>query len=174
MPFTKDQPKSKLTEAQYVALQFVARICASPEFGHEVHGVHPRRGQSQMFERLRLMGLLADAGVGVDVDDHERESQLYTITDAGRAALVTMPSTIDQRRLNDGAAAITVSDREPATVDEVRRQISAVRDGIAALQSLDALGVEANERAWRDEQELWKRLKALEQHLKQLEGKALA
>jgi hypothetical protein len=85
-----------------------------------------------------------------------------------------MPSAIDQRRLNDGAAAITVSDSEPVTVDEVRRQISAVEDGIAALQSLDDLGVEANARARLNEQELWKRLKALEQHLKQLEGKALA
>lgn len=78
----------RLTEAQRHALRFVARVCASPEFGHEVDGVSPRRGQSQMFERLRLMGLLADAGAGVDSDNPEREVQLYVITDAGRAALV--------------------------------------------------------------------------------------
>jgi hypothetical protein len=29
-----------------------------------------------MFERLRLMELLADAGVGVDADNHERESMV--------------------------------------------------------------------------------------------------
>lgn len=78
---------TRLTEAQRVALCFIARVCDSPKFGHEVDAVHPRRGQSQMFERLRLMGLLADAGVGVSTDNPERQIQLYTITAAGRAAL---------------------------------------------------------------------------------------
>jgi hypothetical protein len=77
-----------LTEAQYVALRFAKRVCDSPAFGHEVDGIHPRRGQSQMFERLRLIGLLADAGSGVSEDDHEKEVQLYAITDAGREAIV--------------------------------------------------------------------------------------
>lgn len=77
----------KFTEAQRKALQFVARVCDSPEFGHEIDGVHPRRGQFQMFEKLRLMGLLADAGAGVSTADHEREVQLYVITAAGRTAL---------------------------------------------------------------------------------------
>lgn len=80
---------TKLTEAQRVALRFIERVCDSPEFGNEVDGVHPRRGQSQMFERLRLMGLLADAGMGVCADDHERQVHLYAITAAGRAALVS-------------------------------------------------------------------------------------
>lgn len=83
--------KRELTEAQLVALRFVARICDSPEFGHEIDGVHPRRGQSQMFERLRLMGLLADGGVGVDAHNHGREVQFYVITAAGRAALEVAP-----------------------------------------------------------------------------------
>ncbi len=78
---------TRITEAQRVVLRFAERVCDSPEFGHETDGIHPRRGQSQMFERLRLMGLLADAGVGCDVDDHDREVHLYTITVAGRAAL---------------------------------------------------------------------------------------
>lgn len=69
---------TRLTEAQRAALQF----------GHEIDGVHPRRGQSQMFERLRLMGLLADAGVGLSTDGHDRQVQLYAITTAGRTALV--------------------------------------------------------------------------------------
>jgi hypothetical protein len=82
-----------------------------------------------------------------------------------------MPSAIDQRRLRDGALALEASGQTAETADEVRRQISVVHDGIAALQSLDDLGVEANERASRDEQELWKRMKVLEQRLKDLEGK---
>lgn len=77
----------QLTVAQRIALQFVRRVCDSPAFGHEVDGACPRRGQVQMFERLRLLGLLADAGYGVDADDHDREVQLYAITDAGRAAI---------------------------------------------------------------------------------------
>lgn len=77
----------KLTENQIVALRFVARVCDSPEFGHEVDGVCPRRGQSQMFERLRLLGLLEDAGIGVHADSHDREVQLYTITEHGRREL---------------------------------------------------------------------------------------
>jgi len=83
-----------------------------------------------------------------------------------------MPSAIDQRRLRDGANALEVFGRAAETVDEARRQLEVVHDGIAALQSLDDLGPEANEQASRDEQELWKRLKTLEQRLRQLEGKA--
>ena len=82
------------------------------------------------------------------------------------------PSAIDQRRLRDGATALEASGQTAETIDEVRRQLSVVHDGIAALQSLDDLGPEANERASRDEQELWKRLKTLERRLAQLEGKA--
>ena len=80
------------------------------------------------------------------------------------------PSAIDRRRLRDGAAALEVSSQAAETIDEVRRQLSSVHDGIAALQSLDDLGPEANERASRDEQELWKRMKVLERRLAQLEG----
>lgn len=84
----------KLTEAQRQALYFAARVCDSPEFGHEVDGVSPRRGQSQMFQRLRRMGLLADAGVGFDHRD--REGPLYVITEAGRASLAEV-TTGNQR-----------------------------------------------------------------------------
>ena len=82
------------------------------------------------------------------------------------------PSVIDLRRLRSGETALVVSDRMGETIDFVRAQLEAVRDGIAALQSLDDLGPEANERAERDQQELWKRMTALEQRLKDLEGKA--
>ena len=82
-----------------------------------------------------------------------------------------MPSPIDQRRLRDGALALEVSTREPKTADEIRRQLEIVGDGIAALQSLDDLGPEANARAERDQQMLWKSYDALKKLLGQLEGK---
>ena len=81
------------------------------------------------------------------------------------------PSVIDLRRLRSGETALVVSDRMGETIDLVRAQLEAVGVGIAALQSLDDLGAEANDRACRDEQELWKRMKALEKRLKELEGK---
>ena len=83
-----------------------------------------------------------------------------------------MPSAIDQRRLRDGATALDVSSRPAETIDAVRSQLEVVVAGIAALQSLDDLGPETNERASRDEQELWKRMKVFELRLKDLEGKA--
>ena len=82
------------------------------------------------------------------------------------------PSPIDQRRLCDGANALEVSSHAPQTLAEVKNQLEIVSAGIAAMQSLDDLGPEANERASRDEQELWKRLRALELRAKQLEGKS--
>lgn len=80
-------------------------------------------------------------------------------------------SLVDQRRLRTGALALDASSLETDTIDEVRLQIGTISAGIAALQSLDDLGPEANARASRDEQELWKRLKALEQRCRDLEGK---
>ena len=81
------------------------------------------------------------------------------------------PSAIDQRRLRDGAHALDISSRVPETIDEVRSQLEFVHAGIAALQSLDDLGAEANECAERDQLELWKRMKVLDARLKELEGK---
>jgi len=85
---TANRISTKLTKAQRVALRFAARACASPEFGRETDGVHPRRGQTQMFEKLRRMGLLADAGPGISEDNPEREVHLYVITGRGLAALI--------------------------------------------------------------------------------------
>ena len=85
-----------------------------------------------------------------------------------------MPSPIDQRRLRDGAHALDVSTRVPDTIDEVRRQLDVVHDGIAALQSLDDLGPEANARAERDQQELWRRMEVLKARFRQLEGEVQA
>lgn len=74
-----------LTEAQSLVLTHVARVCDSPEFGHEFDGVSPRRGQHQLFDRLALRGLLECCGPGED--DHGRAVQIYVITKAGRKAL---------------------------------------------------------------------------------------
>ncbi len=73
----------KLTEAQRNVLQFASTIDPS-----RLDGVHPRRGQHQMYANLCLLGLMADAGRGVDEHDHMVEVDLYVITDAGRAALL--------------------------------------------------------------------------------------
>lgn len=76
-----------------------------------------------------------------------------------------MPSAIDQRRLRDGARALEVSTEPGQTSDEILRQLGAVHEGIAALQSLDDLGSETNAKAFHDEEELWKRMKTLADRL---------
>jgi hypothetical protein len=81
------------------------------------------------------------------------------------------PSAVDTRRLKDGATALDVSSRPAGTPAEIRAQLEVIHDGIAALQSLDDLGPEGNAKAQRDEEELWKRMKELEQRLQDLEGK---
>jgi hypothetical protein len=81
-----------------------------------------------------------------------------------------MPSAIDERRLADGARALEVSAEPKATADEILVQLGVVHVGIAARQSLDDLGPEANAKAHADEQELWKRMKKLTDRLTQLEG----
>lgn len=85
-----------------------------------------------------------------------------------------MPSAIDQRRLRDGAHALDVSSRVPVTIDEARSQLEIVHAGLAALQSLDDLGEEANARAECDQQVLWKRYEELKKHLRRLEGKEIS
>jgi hypothetical protein len=78
------------------------------------------------------------------------------------------PSAVDQRRLDDGARALAGSDTPGQTADELRRQIDSVAAGIAAMQSLDDLGPEANAKAHADEKALWDRLRELERRLKEL------
>jgi hypothetical protein len=79
--------------------------------------------------------------------------------------MTKIPSLIDQRRLHDGAKALDASSPEPTSAKEIREQLELVNAGIAALQSLDDLGPEANARAEHDQWELWKRLRALERRL---------
>ena len=80
-----------------------------------------------------------------------------------------MASLVDQRRLRDGVRAFEVSALPGQTADEILRQLGAVHEGIAALQSLDDLGPEANAKAARDEEELWKRMKMLADRLTELD-----
>ena len=75
----------------------------------------------------------------------------YSVTESSKG--VMMPSKIDQRRLNDGAIASSLS--EPTTIQEIEEQIETISDGIRALQSLDDLGsAEANKAAWNQMLEL--------------------
>jgi hypothetical protein len=80
----------------------------------------------------------------------------------------------DQRRLRDGANALAASSTSPETATEARAQLAIVGEGIAALQSLDDLGAEANAQAERDQQELWTRHAALKKLLKELDAKEFA
>jgi hypothetical protein len=83
-----------------------------------------------------------------------------------------MPSDVDRRRLRDGKRALDASAWQPASLDEVHRQIRVVHDGIAALQSLDDLGEEGNAQASQDLQVLWHRHSGLEQQREELEAAA--
>jgi hypothetical protein len=99
--------------------------------------------------------------VGIEPNTYE-SAIAYGAFSAARDYFLTMPRTADQRRLRDGAAALAASVEPAATLGELARQIETVSAGIAAMQSLDDLGPEANAQAQRDEQELWRRLKILE------------
>lgn len=92
---------------------------------------------------------------------------LQEVLSSGKAPV---GSAVDQRRLRDGAYALDVSSRVPTTIIDARSQLEIVHAGLAALQSLDDLGEEANVQAERDQQELWKRYEALKQQLATLEA----
>jgi len=74
-----------ITAAQESVLEWAERVADG--LIDDCVAVMPRHGQHSMFRRLRKRGLLADAGRGVDRDDHLREVDLYAITDIGRRAL---------------------------------------------------------------------------------------
>ena len=76
------------------------------------------------------------------------------------------------RRLNERVGAEEPADGGVVDPAVHMDQIDVVQYGIAAMQSLDDLGQEANKRAHDDERELWRRLRDLNERLKQLEGTA--
>jgi NTP pyrophosphatase (non-canonical NTP hydrolase) len=65
-------------------------------------------------------------------------------------------SPIDQRRLQDGEAALEASRRIPTTYEEAKAQLAQIDDAIAAMQSLDDLGEEGNQRAEQQIADLWR------------------
>lgn len=74
------------------------------------------------------------------------------------------PTTIDERRLRDGAAATALP--VPSSRESALAQIETLDDAICALQSLDDLGSpEANARADEEMLLLQKRRDALRQQL---------
>lgn len=82
-----------------------------------------------------------------------------------------MASLIDQRRLGDSTRALELSVEPGQSADEILKQLGVVHEGIAALQSLDDLGAEANAKAFADEEELWRRMKILADRLTELDAK---
>ena len=81
-----------------------------------------------------------------------------------------MPHPTDQRRLNDGARAMALS--EPKNLKEMEEQLRVIYDGALALQSMDDLGSpEANQRAWDDMIELQRRGDALRKKIEQIKNK---
>lgn len=80
----------KLTKAQLSFLESAAKYTpptAKDAVHWETAGVAAWGARLPMAERLMNMGLLSFVGIGVDVDDHMVERQVYAITDAGRAML---------------------------------------------------------------------------------------
>ena len=67
---------------------------------------------------------------------------------------------IEERRIADGMAAIDLP--EPKTEEEMKRQIEKLLDGARALQSLDDLGPEANDRIEKAMKWLMAKAKRLE------------
>ena len=66
-----------------------------------------------------------------------------------------MPSQIDQRRLNDGAKALNTGEPpEGADLATLMNYTEQIGDAIAAMQSLDDLGEDANRRAAEAERAL--------------------
>jgi len=75
---------------------------------------------------------------------------------------------VDQRRLNDGAAAMALG--KANTEAEIKSQIEQLHDAIAAMQSLDDLGSpEANDAAMKDHDALLNKLESLERKLKKVQ-----
>jgi hypothetical protein len=82
---------------------------------------------------------------------------------------MNQPTKIDQRRLRDGAAglALPTDDLGTLSVTALKQRYSQLHDAGVAMQSLDDLGtVEANQRAWDDMTELFRRFDAVKAELK--------
>lgn len=80
-------------------------------------------------------------------------------------------SAVDRRRLDDGARALAAV--EPALDDTLawRRYVEELQSAVAAMQSLDDLGPDANKKAWNDLLALQEKWKKAERKLAELRGK---
>jgi uncharacterized coiled-coil DUF342 family protein len=78
-----------------------------------------------------------------------------------------MTSQIDERRLRDAEDAMQLDDSR----DNLMRKIDQIDDAIRALQSLDDLGQECNEKAWNDMLELQRRRDELAKRIGVKKGK---
>jgi chromosome segregation ATPase len=81
-----------------------------------------------------------------------------------------MSTTIDQRRLHDGTAALAVADEAPRSRAEAQTRLDQLSDAIAALQSLDDLGEDGNRQAAEDLKKLWQRYHFLERKIAEFGG----
>ncbi len=78
------------------------------------------------------------------------------------------PTSIDKRRLRDGATATALLDVPlgSMTLQQLQELREVLRDGAVALQSLDDLGSpEANDAAWQDMQAVSEKLELVNQAL---------
>jgi hypothetical protein len=83
-----------------------------------------------------------------------------------------MPTTIDGRRLADGARGLGAGDPPAGDAAAWRRHVEELGDALGAMQSLGDLGSpEDNARAMRECDALITRLKAAEKTLARLERK---
>lgn len=82
-----------------------------------------------------------------------------------------MPTAIDQRRLRNGAEAAALP--EVSALEQKKRQLWHLHDGVCALQSLNDLGSpEENQRAWDDMCALQKRYDKLKDEIAEMERHA--
>ncbi len=68
-------------------------------------------------------------------------------------------SAVDRRRLDDGARALAATEPPETDLGAWRDYVEQLAAAVAAMQSLDDLGAEANQKAWSDQltlQEKWK------------------
>lgn len=159
-----------LVELSDAAMVVICQFDRVPEAEWDP-GVRERQSKAQA--RKTVLALAAAAGLSADEEECREVQRVlnkpvseFTARNGEEVTKVGTPSEIDRRRLRDAAQALEVSTVLGETAAEVLEQLGIVHDGLAALQSLDDLGPEANAKADLDERELWKRMATLEEHLK--------
>ena len=86
---------------------------------------------------------------------NERGAKLAAVVEERRPGI----SSVDRRRLDDGARALAAIEPPQTDVGALRDYVEQLAAAVAAMQSLDDFGSEANQKAWSDLlalQEKWK------------------